>query len=227
MPYKKCSIIRPEFLRLRVVSVAKECTYINVHPENPQARLLEQVVEILNKGGVIAYPTESGYALGCLLDSKTGADKIREIRRLDDKHELTLMCRDLSNLSEYAKVGNAQFRYLKMHLPGAYTFILPASKEVPKRLQTPKRKTIGLRVTPNVVTNALLAYLDKPLISATLILPGEDHPMTDGWSIREALCHTLDAVLDGGYSGFEPTTIIDFTEDEPVLVRQGQGVFLE
>ncbi len=204
----------------------KNCFYISVHAENPQDRLLKQVVDVLNKGGVIAYPTESGYALGCLLDSKKGIDVIREIRRLDEQHQLTLMCRDLSNLSAYAKVGNTQFRYLKSHLPGPYTFILPASKEVPKRLQSPKRKTIGLRVTPNIVTNALLAYFDKPLVTASLILPGEEHPMTDGWSIQEELAHTLDAVLDGDFSGFEPTTIIDFTEEEPVLVRQGQGEFL-
>lgn len=204
----------------------KSCFYISVHEDNPQDRLLKQVVDILNQGGVIAYPTESGYALGCLLDSKKGVDVIRDIRGLDEHHALTLMCRDLSNLSEYAKVGNVQFRYLKSHLPGPYTFILPASKEVPRRLQTPKRKTIGLRVTPNIVTNALLAYFDKPLITASLILPGEEHPMTDGWSIQEALGHTLDAVLDAGYSGFEPTTVIDFTDEEPVLVRQGQGAFL-
>ncbi|NPA72836.1 MAG: threonylcarbamoyl-AMP synthase [Gammaproteobacteria bacterium] len=206
-------------------SSSKSCVYISVHPDNPQARLLEQVVDVLKAGGVIAYPTESGYALGCLLDSKKGADVIRQIRQLDEQHDLTLMCRDLSNLSEYAKVDNVQFRYLKSRLPGAYTFILPASREVPKRLQTPKRKTIGLRVTPNLVTNMLLSYFDSPLITASLILPGEEHPMTDGWSIQEALSHSLDAVLDGGYSGFEPTTVIDFTEDEPVLVRQGQGVF--
>lgn len=203
----------------------RACLYISVHEVSPQERLLKQVVEVLNKGGVIAYPTESGYALGCLLDSKHGADRIREIRRLKPDHEFTLMCKDLSNLSEYAKVGNVQFRYLKANLPGAYTFILPASREVPRRLQTPKRKTIGLRVTPNVVANALLNYFDKPLISSTLMLPDEDHPMTDGWTIYEHLEHALDAVLDGGYSGFEPTTVIDFTEETPVLVRQGQGVF--
>ncbi|VAW45262.1 Hypothetical YciO protein, TsaC/YrdC paralog [hydrothermal vent metagenome] len=206
--------------------LSNPCAYISVHPDNPQKRLLEQVVDILNKGGVIAYPTESGYALGCLLDSKKGVEIIRFIRRLDDKHDFTLMCRDLSNLSEYAKVGNTQFRYLKSYLPGAYTFILPASREVPKRLQSPKRKNIGLRVTPNVVTNALLTFFDKPLITASLILPGEEHPMTDGWSIQEALGHILDGVLDGGYSGFKPTTVIEFTEDEPVLLRQGQGEFL-
>ncbi|MBN2865567.1 MAG: threonylcarbamoyl-AMP synthase [Thiotrichales bacterium] len=205
----------------------KECQYVSVHPDSPQSRLLKQVVEILNKNGVIAYPTESGYALGCLLDNSEGAKRIRAIRRLDEDHELTLMCRDLSNLSEYAKVGNTAFRYLKSHLPGPYTFILPASREVPRRLQCPKRKTIGLRVTPNQVTNELLSYFDKPLLTTSLIMPGEDHPMTDGWTIREEVGHALDCVLDGGYSGFEPTTIIDFTEDEPVLVRQGQGEFQE
>ncbi|WP_373017182.1 L-threonylcarbamoyladenylate synthase [Thiomicrorhabdus sp.] len=203
----------------------KECQYISVHPDNPQPRLLQQVVEILEKGGVIAYPTESGYALGCLLDNSEGAKRIRAIRGVGEDHNLTLVCRDLSNLSEYAKVGNTQFRYLKSYLPGPYTFILPASREVPRRLQSPKRKTIGLRVTPNTVANALLSYFDKPLLSSTLIKTGEEHPMTDGWTIREDFGHALDAVLDGGFSGFEPTTIIDFTDEEPILVRQGQGAF--
>ncbi|MBN2646780.1 MAG: threonylcarbamoyl-AMP synthase [Thiotrichales bacterium] len=202
-----------------------DCRYINVHPENPQVRLLEQVVAILNKDGVIAYPTESGYALGCLLDNKSGSERIRQLRQLSEKHELTLMCKDLSNLSEYAKVGNSQYRYLKKHLPGPYTFLLCASREVPKRLQSPKRKTIGLRITPNVVANSLLNFFDKPLLTASLILPNEDHPMTDGWEIYETLNHALDAVLDGGFTGFEPTTIIDLTEEEPILVRQGQGEF--
>lgn len=205
----------------------KDSQYISVHPDNPQERQLKHIVEILNRNGVIAYPTESGYALGCLLDNKDGADRIRAIRRLDEKHQFTLMCKDLSNLSEYAKVGNIQFRYLKSHLPGPYTFILPASREVPRRLQVPKKKTIGLRVTPNIVTNHLLEYFDKPLISVSLILPGEELPMTDGWFIQEQLAHVLDAVLDGGFSGFEPTTVIDFTEDVPQLIRQGQGEFNE
>ncbi|WP_319379670.1 L-threonylcarbamoyladenylate synthase [Thiomicrorhabdus sp.] len=199
--------------------------FISVHPDNPQDRLLDQVSTILEKGGVIAYPTESGYALGCLFDNKQGADRIRAIRRLDERHELTLMCKDLSNLSEYAKVGNTQFRFLKSHLPGPYTFLLPASREVPKRMQSPKRKTIGLRVSPNTVTNALLSRFDRPLLSASLILPGEDYPMTEAWEIQETVGHALDAVLDGGFCGFEPTTIIDFTDDEPILVRQGQGSF--
>lgn len=203
----------------------KDCQYISVHPENPQKRLLLQVVEILNKGGVIAYPTDSGYALGCAWDNKNGADHIREIRRLDEKHDFTLVCSNLSHLSEYAKVGNTQFRYLKSHLPGAFTFILPASREVPRRLQTPKKKTIGLRITENIVANELLSYFDKPLISVSLIQPNETIPMTDGWTIQEELGHCLDAVLDGGFCGYEPTTVIDFTEDVPVLVRQGQGKF--
>lgn len=207
--------------------MSTDCLYINIHPENPQARLLEQVVEVLNKGGLIAYPTESGYALGCLLDNKDGAERIRQIRQLSDKHDLTLMCHDLSHLSHYAKVGNVQFRYLKAHLPGPYTFLLPASREVPRRIQNPKRKTIGLRVTENKITQALLSYFDKPLMTASLILPGDDLPMTDGWTIKDTIGNALDAVLDGGFSGFEPTTIIDFTEDEPVLIRQGQGVFTE
>ncbi|UQB43396.1 threonylcarbamoyl-AMP synthase [Thiomicrospira microaerophila] len=202
-----------------------DCLYINVHPENPQERLLKQVVEILNKGGVIAYPTESGYALGCLLDNKEGAERIRQLRQLSDKHDFTLMCPDLSHLSHYAKVGNVQFRYLKASLPGAYTFLLTASREVPRRLQNPKRKTIGLRVTPNKITQTLLGFFDKPLMSVSLILPGEEFPMTDGWTIQEELGHALDAVVDGGFCGFEPTTVIDFTEDVPVLVRQGQGPF--
>ncbi len=203
----------------------KECQFIAVHPDNPQSRQLQQVVDVLKADGVIAYPTESGYALGCLMENKKGADRIRAIRRLDEKHDFTLMCKDLSNLSEFAKVGNVQFRYLKANLPGPYTFILPASREVPRRLQTPKRKTIGLRVTPNEVANSLLAYFECPLNSASLILPGEEMPMTDAWTIYEEIGHALDAVLDGGFSGFEPTTVIDFTDDVPVLLRQGQGEF--
>lgn len=202
-----------------------DCLYINVHPENPQERLLKQVVDILQKGGVIAYPTESGYALGCLLDNKEGAERIRQIRQLSEKHDFTLMCPDLSHLSHYAKVGNAQFRYLKASLPGAYTFLLVASREVPRRLQNSKRKTIGLRVTPNKISQDLLGFFDKPLMSVSLILPGEEVPMTDGWTIQEELGHALDAVVDGGFCGYEPTTVIDFTEDVPVLVRQGQGPF--
>ena len=201
------------------------CQFIAVHPDNPQDRLIKQAVEVLRNNGVIAYPTESGYALGCLPENADGAQRIRRIRQLDENHELTLVCKDLKHLSLYAKVNNSAFRYLKSHIPGPYTFILIASREVPRRLQAPKRKTIGLRVTPNNVANALLDHLDSPLLSSTLMMPGDEHPLTDGWTIQETVGHALDAVLDGGFGGFEPTTIIDFTEDEPVLVRQGQGEF--
>lgn len=203
------------------------CDYIAIHPETPQPRLLDQVVRILEQDGIIAYPTESGYALGCLLDNKAGAERIREIRQLDPKHPFALMCHDLSHLSSYAKVGNTQFRYLKASLPGPYTFILPASREVPRRLQSPKKKFIGLRVTPNVVARAILENFEKPLITVSLILPGETLPMTDPWEIQETLGHALDAVVDGGHCGFEPTTIIDFTDDVPELIRQGQGPFTD
>ena len=201
--------------------------FLSIHPENPQSRLIDQVTQVIEKGGLIAYPTESGYALGCLLDNKAGADRIRAIRQLPESHQLTLMCKDLSNISEYAKVGNVQFRYLKSHLPGPYTFILPASREVPRRLQNPKKKTIGIRVSPNKIANELLSRFDQPLISSTLLLSGEEMPMTDAWEIKETLGHALDAIVDGGFCGYEPTTVIDFTEEVPVLVRQGQGAFNE
>ncbi len=196
---------------------------VSIHPQNPQDRLINQVVEVLNNRGVIAYPTESGYALGCLLDNKQGAERIRQLRRLPDDHDFTLMCRDLKNLAEYAIVDNSAFRYLKTHVPGPFTFILPATKEVPRRLQNPKRKTIGLRVSPNPIVQALLEKLPEPLMSVSLILPGEELPMTDAWSIDEELGHGLDLIVDGGYSGHEPTTVIDLTDEEPVVVRQGQG----
>jgi tRNA threonylcarbamoyl adenosine modification protein (Sua5/YciO/YrdC/YwlC family) len=207
--------------------MSKPCLYIEVHPENPQPRLLAQAVERLEAGGIVAFPTESGYALGCLLDNKDGAERIRQLRRLDDKHDFTLMCPDLSHLSHYAKVGNVQFRYLKAHLPGPYTFILPASREVPRRIQNPKRKTIGLRVSPNQVCQTLLSYFDKPLMSVSLILPDDSMPMADAWSIKETLESQLDVIIDGGFGGYAPTTIIDFTDDVPKLVRLGQGVFDE
>lgn len=196
---------------------------LEIHPENPHERLIKQAVDVLNNRGMIAYPTESGYALGCLLDNKEGADRIRQIRRLPEDHDFTLMCKDLKNLGEYAQVGNSQFRFLKTHIPGPFTFILPATKEVPRRLQNPKRKTIGLRVSPNKITQILLDYLPEPLMSVSLILPGEEMVMTDAWSIQDEIGHALDLIIDGGYSGHEPTTVVDLTQEEPVILRQGQG----
>ncbi|RTZ59467.1 MAG: threonylcarbamoyl-AMP synthase [Gammaproteobacteria bacterium] len=197
--------------------------YFEVHPESPQPRRIRQAVEIVRKGGVIAYPTDSSYALGCHIGDKKAMDRIRRIRRVDDKHNFTLVCRDLSELSLYAKVDNSTYRLLKANTPGSYTFILEASKEVPRRLQNPKRKTIGLRVPDHPVALALLEELGEPLMSSTLILPGEEQPESIAWEIKEKLDHTLDAILDGGWCGIEPTTVVDLTSGEPVVVRKGLG----
>ncbi len=197
--------------------------FFQIHPDNPQVRLIRQAVEIIRNGGVVAYPTDSAYALGCHLGDKTAADTIKRIRKLNDKHNFTLMCRDLSELSTYAKVNNSQYRLIKNHTPGAYTFILPATTEVPRRLLHPKRRQIGLRVPENRVALALLEELNEPLMSTTLILPGEDMPMTDPYEIRSTLEHELDLIIDGGFCGFEPTSVIDLTDEVPVVVRQGKG----
>lgn len=197
--------------------------FFQIHPDNPQPRLVKQAVEILRKGGVVAYPTDSGYALGCHLGDKAAAERIKRIRRLDDKHNFTLVCRDLSDIGTYAKVGNVQYRMLKTYTPGPYTFILPATNEVPRRLLHPKRRQIGLRVPDNAVAQALLAELGEPIMSTTLILPGETMPMTDPYEIRDTLQHELDLVIDGGYCGLDPTTVVDMSEDVPVVVREGKG----
>ncbi|MCP5160325.1 MAG: threonylcarbamoyl-AMP synthase [Hahellaceae bacterium] len=197
--------------------------FFQIHPDNPQSRLIRQAVEIIRSGGVVAYPTDSAYALGCHIGDKSAADKIKRIRKLNDKHNFTLVCRDLSEIATYAKVNNSQYRLLKNHTPGAYTFILPATTEVPRRLLHPKRRQIGLRVPENTVALALLEELNEPLMSTTLILPGEDMPMTDPYEIRTMLEHELDLVIDGGFCGFEPTTVIDLSEDAPVVIRQGKG----
>lgn len=197
--------------------------FFQIHPENPQQRLIRQAAEILRQGGLIAYPTESGYALGCCIDNKDAQEAIRDIRRLDGKHNFTLVCRDLSQMAGYAKVNNAAYRLMKTLTPGPYTFILEATREVPRRLQNPKRKTIGLRVTANVIAQALLEELGEPLMSSTLILPGEELVMTDPYEIRASLEHRLALIIDGGFCGYEPTTVIDLEGDVPVVVRAGQG----
>lgn len=197
--------------------------FFQIHPENPQKRLLNQAVEILNNGGVIVYPTDSAYALGCHIGDKKAADRIRRIRRLDDKHNFTLMCKDLSEIATYAKVNNTQYRLLKNHTPGAYTFILNATNEVPRRLLHPKRREIGLRVPDNVIALALLEEFGEPLMSSTLILPGDSDPMTDPYEIRQMLEHEVDLVIDGGFCGFEPTTVVNLVDELPVVVREGKG----
>jgi len=197
--------------------------FFQIHPDNPQKRLIAQAAEIVRKGGVIAYPTDSAYALGCHLGDKAAMEKIRRIRRLDDKHNFTLMCRDLSELSVYAKVDNQTFRAIKNHTPGPYTFILQATGEVPRRLQHPKRKTIGLRIPQNNIALELMAELGEPLMSVSLILPGDEMPLLDPYDIRETLEHELDLVIDGGFCGMEATTVIDLSSDEAVLLRRGVG----
>jgi tRNA threonylcarbamoyl adenosine modification protein (Sua5/YciO/YrdC/YwlC family) len=197
--------------------------FFQIHPENPQQRLIDKAVEIIRHGGVIVYPTDSGYALGCHIGDKSAMERIRNIRKVDSKHNFTLVCRDLSEIATYARVENNAYRLIKNHTPGPYTFILKATKEVPRRLQNPKRKTIGLRVPDNLIAQMLLDTLGEPLMSSTLILPGEDMPLTDPYDIRDTLEHALDLIIDGGYCGFEPTTVLDLTDEEPVVARQGLG----
>ncbi len=197
--------------------------FFQIHPDNPQPRLIDKAVEIIRQGGVIAYPTDSGYALGCHLGDKNAQERIRRIRQVDEKHNFTLVCRDLSELATYAKVDNSAYRLIKNLTPGPYTFILVATREVPRRLQNPKRKTIGLRVPGNRIAQSLLERLGEPLMSSTLILPGDDMPLTDPYDIRDTLEHSLDLVIDGGYCGFEPTTVVDLTGETPVVLREGLG----
>ena len=194
-----------------------------IHPENPQPRLIHQTVEIIRNGGVIAYPTDASYALGCGLGDKEAQQRIRAIRGVDEDHPLTLVCRDLAEISIYAKVDNRQFRLLKANTPGCYTFILEATREVPKRLQHPKRKTIGLRVPDHPILQALLAELGGPLLSTTLQLPGDDQPLNDPYDIRDLLERQVDLVVDGGYGDVDTTTVIDLSGETPVLVRIGKG----
>ena len=197
--------------------------FFQIHPENPQARLVRRTVEILLEGGVIVYPTDSSYALGCQIGEKSAMERIRRIRRLDDKHNFTLVCRDLSEIASYAKIDDQAYRMLKSLTPGAYTFIHEATKQVPRRLLHPKRKAIGMRVPDNEICRALLSELNQPILSTTLILPDDDQPLTDPYEMREILDKHVDLVIDGGFCGLEPTTVVDMMADPPALVRRGKG----
>jgi tRNA threonylcarbamoyl adenosine modification protein (Sua5/YciO/YrdC/YwlC family) len=198
--------------------------YLEVHPQNPQIRLIRQAVDIVRRGGVIAYPTDSCYALGCHVGDKDALERIRRIRDADKHHNFTLVCRNLAEIGRFAQLDTWQFRLVKAHIPGPFTFLLPATRETPKRLQHPKRRTIGIRVPEHPVAHLIMAELDEPIMTSTLLLPGDDEPLTDGEQIRERLDHQLDAIVDGGHCGIEPTTVIDLSVSPPVVLRQGKGV---
>jgi len=197
--------------------------YFDVHPVDPQPRAIDQIVTLLRDDALIAYPTDSCYALGARLDSHSATQRIRDIRHLGDKHHFTLVCADFAQLGQLVKIDNAAFRAIKASTPGSYTFILPATAEVPRRLARPKKKTVGVRIPDHAVTQAILRALGEPLLSSTLLLPGEDEPMTQGWEIKEALDHQVDAVVDSGDCGTEPTTVVDFSSGTAEVVRVGAG----
>jgi tRNA threonylcarbamoyl adenosine modification protein (Sua5/YciO/YrdC/YwlC family) len=197
--------------------------YFEVHPDNPQPRSILQVVDIVRDGGLIAYPTDSCFALGCQLGNRSGRDRIRDIRRLDERHHFTLVCRDFAQCGQFVVLSNSVFRLVTSTTPGSYTFILPATREVPRRLLHPRKRTVGVRIPRHTVTQALLTELGEPLLSSTLLLPGETEPMTHGWQIKERLDHVLDAVVDAGDCGTQPTTVVDLSQDEPVILRRGAG----
>ncbi|MEM6582791.1 MAG: L-threonylcarbamoyladenylate synthase [Pseudomonadota bacterium] len=197
--------------------------FYQIHPDNPQLRLIRHAADIVRDGGVVVYPTDSAYALGCHIGDKTALDRIRRIRRLDDRHNFTLVCRDLSEIASYARVNNSAYRQLRHCTPGPYTFILKATSEVPRRLMHPKRKTVGLRVPDNRIAAALLDDLGEPMMSVTLIMPGEDYPLIDPYDIRDTLQHEVDLVIDGGFCGMEATTVVDLADDVPMILRVGKG----
>jgi len=197
--------------------------YLQVHPDNPQQRLINQAVRVLRAGGVIAFPTDSSYALGCHLGDKAAVERIRQLRRVSDDHNLTLICRDLSEIATYAKIGNSAYRLLRALTPGPYTFLLPATHEVPRRLQHPRKKTIGIRVPDNRIALALLEELGEPIMSTTMRLPDDEFPLSEGWDIQDQLDHVLDVVVDGGACGLDSTTVVDMAADPPEVVRQGLG----
>jgi len=204
-------------------TLAPVARYFDVHPDNPQPRVIAAVVEIIREGGLIAYPTDSCYALGCRLDNRSGLERIRTIRQLDGHHHFTLVCGDFGQLGQFAAMDNAVFRAVRAAMPGQYTFILRATREVPRRMLHPRRRTVGVRIPQHPVALAIIAELGEPLVSSTLLLPGEDTPLTDGWEIKESLDHALDAVIDAGECGAIPTTVIDYSGGEPVVVRHGAG----
>ncbi|MEU7301235.1 L-threonylcarbamoyladenylate synthase [Streptomyces sp. NPDC048304] len=197
--------------------------YFDVHPENPQPRSIAQIADAVRSEALIAYPTDSCYALGCRLGSRDGMDRIRSIRHLDDRHHFTLMCRDFAQLGQFVHVDKDVFRAVKASTPGSYTFILPATREVPRKLLHPKKKTVGVRIPDHVVAQTLLAELGEPLLSSTLLLPDEEEPLTQGWEIKDRLDHVVDAVVDSGDCGTEPTTVVDFSSGEAEIVRRGAG----
>lgn len=197
--------------------------FFEIHPKDPQPRLIKQTVEILREGGIVVYPTDSCYALGCHIGDKAAMERIARIRQTDKHHHFTLVCRDLSEIAKYARVDNTQYRTLKAFTPGPYTFILQATKETPKRLQNPKRRTIGIRIPDHKIAQRILEELNEPLMSSTLLLPGDDSPLTDAREIQDRLLHEVDAVIDGGNCGLEPTSVIDLEGPAPVIARRGKG----
>jgi tRNA threonylcarbamoyl adenosine modification protein (Sua5/YciO/YrdC/YwlC family) len=197
--------------------------YFDVHPDNPQARSIRLIVDLVRDGGLIVYPTDSCFAFGCQLGNRAGLDRIREIRHLDDRHRFTLVCRDFAQLGQFVHVSNAVFRLVRASTPGSYTFILPATREVPRRLLHPHKRTVGVRIPKHTVAQALLTELGEPLLSSTLLLPGQDEPITQGWKVKERLDHLVDAVVDAGDCGTEPTTVVDLSQPEPEILRRGAG----
>src|SRR3954454_19865938 len=197
--------------------------YFDVHPDNPQPRSVAQAVALLRSGALIAYPTDSCFARGCMIGNAEGLDRIRQIRQLDDKHHFSLVCRDFAQLGQFVQINNAVFRSVKAATPGPYTFILPATREVPRRLLHPRKKTVGVRIPEHAVTQALLAELGEPLLSSSLLLPGDEEPMTQGWEIKERLDHAVDAVVDAGECGTMPSTVVDLSQGEPEILRVGAG----
>jgi tRNA threonylcarbamoyl adenosine modification protein (Sua5/YciO/YrdC/YwlC family) len=197
--------------------------FFQIHPDNPQVRLIKRAAELIREGAVVIYPTDSAYALGCHLGDRKALDRIMQLRAVDKHHNFTLMCRDLSELGTYAKVDNSTFRLLKANTPGAYTFVLPGTSEVPKRLLHEKRKSIGLRIPDNRIALAILEELNEPLLTSTLILAGETEPLNDPYDIRDRLEHQVDLIIDGGYCGLEPTTVVDLRDGAPVILREGAG----